>query len=912
MKKILSIILSMGLLLTSSSVFASNYPDVDETASYASAVDTLTALEIVEGDDNGLFNPDNKVTRAEFAKMVVEALGAGNEVDHNTTTNFVDSTNHWAKGYIQTGVAKEFINGYDDITFGPDDNVTYAQAVKMLVAAIGYETYASQQGGWPSGYLAYGNELGIMANIENNTALTRAQCADLVVKALKAPICKVNGYEQNYQGEWVPKYEEMNGLGTNWQTLLTTKHDAYTVKGRVMSVNKKEGTVDFRVEAAENFNGANITASNATTETVNGYSDSLFVYSEAIIQKDKDTNEYTMISLTPYGTVKTVEFAAIDVDTDKTTATAIEVKKDNTNKTTSYKVSSELQIFKNGASVPSIDYTDKRAMVTLVDSSAIGSTSTDGIYDYAIVDSYDVAKVTNVRVKDDEVTVVTDDNKKIKWSLVEEDTTRVTIVKNNEIVDYTAINEDDIINYAYEGSLDTTDWVDIIVSDETITGLVTGKIDSKNYIVLDGENYEVDYDECNATINLNTEYTLYLDAFGYVCDAEEIDSDISTGIVATVFTRTGEDVPVVRVIESNGKIATYEMKSAAAALEMTQDILKDYDITDSELAKPTTADDVKARAVDYVISNDKFVFKGLAKLSNTDSAVEFKASTSKLGAYTIANETVVIDLDAYLNNNGEPAAFNVANFENEGDYNAWIYNRDTKTGINEFVILVNGSTSLKPSSAMSVVVASGSVVDIDGVTCQKLIVNENTEVLYAGLDTVPEGSIIMYTIGNDGYVETDKLHVIYTPTDTYETLMTNVFTPFTAGKVVADADGYTIDLGNGTDDKVEVFFGPVYSASNTVLELFVSATGNINETEAFTIGNANVYTYNYDAIANEGLRVTPECANQKNTIYKNMFADADKTIIDWSTRADAMVDPVIAFVRVIDNDVTDVIYFIAE
>ncbi|MEE0409570.1 MAG: S-layer homology domain-containing protein, partial [Clostridia bacterium] len=297
LKKVISTLAAVAILATSASAFAVSFPDVDANASYAGAVDALTTLGVVNGDDNGKFNPENTVTRAEFAKMVVEALGAGSEAASSTDTKFVDAKGHWAAGYIEVGVAKAFINGYDEKTFGPDDQVTYAQAVKMLVAAIGYETYASQQGGWPSGYLAYGSELDIIAGVtgvSNDTALTRAQCAVLIYNTLKAPICKVDGYEQNYKGEWVPKLEEMNGTAKGWQTLLTSKHDAFVVRGRVMSVDKKEGTVSYKVEAAENFDGYYVTTAAVVGATapyeVPAYigttaaADMLYTYSEAIIQ----------------------------------------------------------------------------------------------------------------------------------------------------------------------------------------------------------------------------------------------------------------------------------------------------------------------------------------------------------------------------------------------------------------------------------------------------------------------------------------------------------------------------------------------------------------------------------------------------------------------------------------------------
>ena len=124
-----------------------------------------------------------------------------------------------------------------------------------------------------------------------------------------------------------------------------------------------------------------------------------------------------------------------------------------------------------------------------------------------------------------------------------------------------------------------------------------------------------------------------------------------------------------------------------------------------------------------------------------------------------------------------------------------------------------------------------------------------------------------------------------------------------AGAIAADAD-------------VEIYYGPVYSASASVLELFkgqAAGKSSINDTEAFTLAGANVYTYNYDAIAGEGMSVTVGGNVQKNSLYKNMFgSDATMTNVDWSTMAAAMVDPMTALVRVNDGDVTDVIFFVAE
>ena len=966
LKKVISTLAAVAILATSASAFAVSFPDVDANASYAGAVEALTTLGVVNGDDNGKFNPENTVTRAEFAKMVVEALGAGSEAASSTDTKFVDAKGHWAAGYIEVGVAKAFINGYDEKTFGPDDQVTYAQAVKMLVAAIGYETYASQQGGWPSGYLAYGSELDIIAGVTgvaNDTALTRAQCAVLIYNTLKAPICKVDGYEQNYKGEWVPKLVEMNGTGAAWQTLLTTKHDAFVVKGRVMDTDMKEGTVDYLVEAAENFDKLYVTggyyvsgmapvAMTATTMyagTTNA-AEMLFTYSEAIVQKDEDTSEYTIVAITPYGAAKTVEFAAKDIAAvASATPYTIDVKKENSNKTTTYKLNDGVKVYVNGElstdglADAALTAANVRGTVVLVDKTDVGSTSTDGKYDFVMVDKYLVAQVSDVRVKNDEVTVVTDTaSVRINWSLVDEDTASVVFYKDGAEISYEDVKEDDVILVKRDS---TGDWFEVYVSDKTVSGTATGKSTTagKEYLLVDGTKYEFDNPSEIATMDLNADYVLSLDYAGYVYTWEQGETTNNVGIVVGMYTKAGEETPTVRMIDANGEIVTYEAKT----LQGAKDIVKAITGTEgTTLSKPANAAEAAERVIEYTISSDKIVLKGTDNVAPVNAgsgndAVAYKASTSKLGGYTIdATATKILDLDAYLRG-GDVAVFDAANFEDEGDYKAWIYDRNAKTGVHGLVILTSGTTSLKATSALAVVTASGSVTDVDGVSCQVLTIarngEEGIEVLVAeqadGADaenSFPEGTVVMYTVGAEGYVESGNIHKIFTPAANYAAMMTAIlgqtnFTTAAANSYIVDLDTtdsvveYSLKVAGNTDADVEIYYGPVYSASASVLELFktqtatTAGTSSINDTEAFTLAGANVYTYNYDAIAGEGMSVAVGGTVQKNTLYKNMFGtDATMTNVLWDDMDDAMVEPMTAFVRVNDGDVTDVIFFVAE
>ena len=157
LKKVISSVAALTMVASSVAAFAVDFPDVESTASYAQAVQELSALDVISGYDDGTFGPDKLVTRAEITKMIVDALAERSSAEASTeSTKFADvSADHWAKGYINQGVADGFIAGMSDTEFDPDANVTYVQAQKMLVSAIGYETYAQAQGGWPTGYKTY-------------------------------------------------------------------------------------------------------------------------------------------------------------------------------------------------------------------------------------------------------------------------------------------------------------------------------------------------------------------------------------------------------------------------------------------------------------------------------------------------------------------------------------------------------------------------------------------------------------------------------------------------------------------------------------------------------------------------------------------------------------------------------------
>lgn len=98
------------------------------------AVNDMGSRMVVFGDDNGRYNPDNKITRAEFAAIVVRALGLA---PGTGISSFKDvASSDWYNSYVITASANGIIKGYDANTFAPNELITREQAMTMIARAM--------------------------------------------------------------------------------------------------------------------------------------------------------------------------------------------------------------------------------------------------------------------------------------------------------------------------------------------------------------------------------------------------------------------------------------------------------------------------------------------------------------------------------------------------------------------------------------------------------------------------------------------------------------------------------------------------------------------------------------------------------------------------------------------------------
>ena len=112
--------------------YPSPFSDVPEGAWYEAAVGLVWSYGIIGGYDDNTFRPNQPISRAEFVKMIskFDPLRGGE-------LNFSDLPDtHWAAAYVVSACAYNYIGGYPDGTFRPEQGISRAEAAKVVLSLI--------------------------------------------------------------------------------------------------------------------------------------------------------------------------------------------------------------------------------------------------------------------------------------------------------------------------------------------------------------------------------------------------------------------------------------------------------------------------------------------------------------------------------------------------------------------------------------------------------------------------------------------------------------------------------------------------------------------------------------------------------------------------------------------------------
>ena len=199
MTKIGSIVAAVLLVFGIHANAFNDLQDVDSVK--VNSIDRLTELDLIHGYPDGSFMPNNIVTRAEMTHILAKILFAGDSADNiYVYATYPDVPHdHWAFASIEQMSKLFMINGYEDGTFKPNNGVTYGEAIKIIVNMLNYEHEAEENGGYPNGYIAVAESIGLTKNLdyEPDKSATRADIAVMVNNSLDIPHMIITSYTMN-------------------------------------------------------------------------------------------------------------------------------------------------------------------------------------------------------------------------------------------------------------------------------------------------------------------------------------------------------------------------------------------------------------------------------------------------------------------------------------------------------------------------------------------------------------------------------------------------------------------------------------------------------------------------------------------------------------------------------------------
>ena len=588
MRKVLSFVLVLSLVLGSFGFAFAAPADVEDT-DYESAVEVLMGLGVVSGYPDGTYKPDNTVTRAEMAKLLIVALGL-DTLSGASTSSFSDMAGHWADNYVALATAKGLTKGYPDGTFKPDATVSFNEVITMIARALGYnDDFANNIGGWPIGYLELADDLDITDDATADA--TRGNVAVLLYNALTVEVVRIN--------------DELDTVKTGKRFIekLGAELDTITIDDDVDIYDDEYTAIDLTeyffasVDVFVDEDDVILAIDDENSDIVKGEFDES---DDEVVNADGDDYDLNgkLVGSTP-ALINGGEGVVSDIDNYGSIADL-----------------DEEEIIVVGEFDPRDDekfatiagiivwYADDIQLADEDDLEAIE----EAIEDNDGGDVFDVALPTN---SDDE-----------------NDFSQIEII--GAVDDLEDIEENDVV-YIYESAGTNNDRVRFEVIRDSVTGEVTKK--NSTYVYIDGDKYKYN-GLTEADFTLGEEVNVYLDKNG---KAFGTDATEETETMYAVFVDNGEDTG-----NYNNSSSTYLVKLFTEDGEVVEFETDDSEVTGTALNALANKD-----LVTYD-TNSKGKVTTISAIGNaTDNATdaEYKSRTEALGNTFVASTAVVFDVE---------------------------------------------------------------------------------------------------------------------------------------------------------------------------------------------------------------------------------------------------------------------------
>ena len=608
LKKILALVLAFACAFT---MFAgAAFTDQADIKVDADVVDTLVSLGIIEGFEDGSFQPNATVTRAQMAKMIyVLRTGKSDASAYNDDkTSFTDIGSHWARGYIKYCQSLGIIAGKSNTIFAPNATVTAQEAAKMLLVTLGYD--ANKAGlvgaGWAAKTNALADENGLLEDV--NTSFTgpcpRQYAAQLIYNAIDTAtvVWRDDAYtNQNYNGDDNKTIgEKYMGLHSV-EGILTSfaKEDGKDTYGAtVTSITKQDGSKNVKLNPAEE----------SFTKISKDYG-SLKNNKVKVLYKDTD-EVYGVFALTDSNKVVNGLLGDFGDDGDK-------LKLDGTK----YTVGTATTAASIGSDAAKQATADKTNLVK-VDGSAVATNRNDLVkyvksnvsglakaFDASAISNTDNNKINLLDIKTfaiAQVTYVGSDYINVSYKNSSNTQNFSSKLKDDDAVWYNGIAKDDYV--AVTKAVNTSADKIGVTKLDVVTGKITGTknaITAADYkVTVNGTTYEMagvtNSDAADLTLNATVSIVV---KGGYCLLVDDADAGSKDLALMTELYQEGNKWKAT-LLKADGSEETVTLKKSEA--------INGNDVATAGYGKfdgSTTADAAKIKIVTYTKSGDEYKLK---------------------------------------------------------------------------------------------------------------------------------------------------------------------------------------------------------------------------------------------------------------------------------------------------------------
>lgn len=761
-KRFLIFITAFYVMLTRCAMLLPIYADGVEVD--ANAVALLRSLDIMYAAEDDY---EKSISRADFAV----AIGNIFNIDQYSKTEesyFSDvPSDHWAAGSINALVNMGIIS--KDTGFRPEDVITGAEACKLLMSAAGYDAYAQQKGGFPTGYYRAANNTGIMDGIAGDESLTTGDAINMLFKILSVDIYDTVTFGSD-------RYVYAVAEGT---TLLSLYKGIYVAEGQLTAVD----LVSLGGDKGERGKLRVDDVSYSMDEEIDGYEllgEKVHIY----YSDDKKGDCGKTVMLIPQTKQNNVVCLTVDktFKYDEVKGT-VEYLPDERTRWKSLTVADNAYIMKNG-----MDCSDNVAgTLQNINKGSVRLVDYNGDNKYDIVCAAEYFNLTVGYIDKDEMTVYDKYDKKKSVSLEDDSEKRVRIMSyDKKSMSFDAIKKNDLIT-VYDSDV----YAEVYVCGNSFTGTIEKITESDDCVLtVDGVSYIVDKDYAadeNVAFFPGDKREFKLDYAGRIAYASGIAEGLGNyGYIVAYTNNYGAIEPTLKlkIYSPENGMVLYDCAERVAVDGTSQKgydlilaALKNYKSSVSgQLIGYSLNDNGEISEIDTAYVSEKEDNNSL-RINAAASTQRYYYETKMFGYKTIVNSSTVIMAvpnDDALSSASDKnfSVLPINNFTDGESYTVESYKLSEDEGYTRYLIAKGdmNDTFTRPSD-MLVVSSLYTGLDIDGDTVEmiegysagvklELQLSDKTVLDEKG---VKEGDLIRYTLDARGRIIDIEMLYSYTP-----------------------------------------------------------------------------------------------------------------------------------------------------